>query len=131
MIRKLLGIGLSAKLHAYKAKYANSYYTFDDKHIVCRIQSAVGKYYFSAHTYCDSPHEGGFGMSDVITIYRSRPCLSEEEANAQLVKEVRSASKAHSDTHFYRMRINGSDDDLEEYQSDKWVGVKWNGWSRS
>jgi len=123
-------MGLSAKLDAYKAKYADSYHTFDCEHIACRVQRSVDKYYFSAFTYCDSPHEGGFDMSDIISFYQSRSCLSEEEAQALLVKEVRSAAKAHVHTHFYRIHTKDTDEEeFQEYQSGKWVSTQWNGWN--
>jgi hypothetical protein len=130
MLKYLLGIGLSAKLSAYKKKYRNSFHSFDDENILCRISKWVGKFKVAACTNCDNPHEGGFDMSNIIWIYHSRSFSAEEEAMAHLCSEVRKAAKRHKNTTFYRLKqIEEEKEVIQKYSNGDWIETDWKGWS--
>lgn len=128
MLKKLLGIGLSSKISHYKAKYRDGLYTFDHEHIIARISQSLNKFHMAACSYCDSPHEGGYDISNIVWIYRSRSFQSEEEAMAHLVKEVRIAQKEHPYTQFYRINFKNGSDTIEKYSNGKWQDSEWKGW---
>ena len=129
MFKELLGIGLSSKISYFISKYRDDLYAFDGDHIVLRVGREGNKFHVGAYTYCNSPYEGGYDMSDTVWIYHSRGFKSVEEAMAHLVREVRTAQNAHPYTKFYRIVGDSKVASYEEYSNGKWEESDWDGWA--
>jgi len=111
-IRDFSGVSLAGKVKFYIKQCRKRHALFDHTRVNCFVNDwnyLGGKkeksYTFSASCYCNDALAIG-DASNYLTVYRSKQYSTRQEAEAEMILEIVSASKQLKDTSFFTYRYH-------------------------
>ncbi len=124
-IKKILGIGLGGRLSGEIDYYKKLFNSFDPTRVFCRIDDWTKFYKVNAYCYCEDANRTNLN-TNFLKFYSSwKKFKTLIEAQTHLETEIRSATKKHPKTKFYREKYQLKDIPRNEYcLNGKWYDIE-------